>query len=144
MKRRTLKKEIAKLAQRLVAPTRKYLSATSRVHRDSIYHLEQEMEFVIVDLMSSHLVLDPLWPHRRRWLDGLSEEFSWERKNYMLYGNGELFWGHWPEVGREITGLRFTTEINLCGRHGVEYIFRYGSDVNVRSYCSRRWCPPRV
>jgi hypothetical protein len=144
MKRRTLKKEIAKLAQRLVAPTHKYLSATPRVHRDSIYQHEQEMEFVIVDLMSSHLVLDPLWPHRRRWLDGLSEEFSWERKNDRLYGNGELFWGHRPEVGREITGVRFTTAINLCRRHGVEYIFRYGSGINVRSYCSRRWCPTRV
>lgn len=89
MKRRTLKKEIPKLAQRLFAPTRKYLAATPRVHRDIIYRYEREIEFVIVDLMRIHLVLDPLWPHRRRWLDGLSEEFSWERKNDMLYGNGD-------------------------------------------------------
>ena len=144
MKRRTLKKQITELAEQLCKPTRKYLEAGSRVHQDLLYRYEREIEYRIFALMRLHLVLDPVWPHRRRWLDGLSEEFSWERKKNVLHGYGELFWGHWPEVGREITGLRFTTEINLCRRHGVEYIFRYGNGVNVRSYCSRRWCPTRV
>jgi hypothetical protein len=95
-------------------------------------------------LMSMHLVLDPFWPHGTRWLDGLSEEFSWERKGDMLSGNSELFWGHWPEVSREISGLCFTTAIKLCARHGVENVFRYGSGDSVRSYSSRRYCATRV
>ena len=140
MKRRTLKKQITGLAQPLVTPIRKYLVANARVHQDILYSYEREIEFGIVDLMRMHLELDPSWPHRKRWLDGLSEEFSWERKSGIVYGKGELFWGHWPEVSREITGLCFTTELKLCARHGVEYVFRYGNGNNVRSYYSRRRC----
>src|SRR5882724_6175929 len=102
MKRRTLKKQITGLAQQLVTPIRKYLVANARVHQDILYSYEREIAFGIVDLMRMHLELDPSWPHRKRWLDGLSEEFSWERKSGIVYGNGELFWGHWPEVSREI------------------------------------------
>jgi hypothetical protein len=141
MKRRTLKKQIPKLAAQLFKPTHKYIVASARVHQDILYRYEREIEYRIVDLMRLYLVLDPFWPHRRRWLDGLSEEFTWERKKSMVHGKGELFWGHCPEVSREITGLCFTTEIKLCARHGVEYIFRYGNGDHPRSYCSRRWCP---
>ena len=140
MKRRTLKKQITELAQKLVTPLRKYLDSNARVHQDILYGYEREIEFGIVDLMRRHLELDPSWPHRKRWLDGLSEEFSWERNSGIVYGNGELFWGHWPEVSREITGLWFTTELKLCARHGVEYVFRYGHGDEVRNYYSRRRC----
>ena len=141
MKRRTLKKQIAQTAQQLVTPLRQYLVANSRVHQDIRYSYERKIEFTIVDLMRLHLELDPSWPHRKRWLDGLSDEFSWDRNSEIVCGNGDLFWGHWPEVSREITGLRFTAELKLCSRHGVEYVFRYGNDDNVRSYCSRRMLP---
>ncbi|HEY2976192.1 MAG TPA: hypothetical protein VGJ48_27000 [Pyrinomonadaceae bacterium] len=144
MKRRTLKKQIPELAQRLFKPVRKYLEASSRVNQDILYRYELGIEYCIVDLMRLHLVLDPIWPHRRRWLDGLSDEFCWERKNGVVHGSGKLFWGHWPEVGREISGLYFTTMLTLCARHGVEYIFRYGNGDHVRSYYSQRWCSTRV
>ena len=74
---------------------------------------------------------------RERWLDGLSEEFSWERKGGMLYGAGEVFWGHWPDVSREITGLRFTAALRVRPRHGVEYRFDYGDVNDARRYASR-------
>ena len=144
MKRRTLKKQIRKLAEQLCEPVRKYLEAGARVHQDVISRYEREMEHRIVDLMRLHLLLDPSWPHRRRWLDGLSEEFCWRRKNERVEGEGELFWGHWPEVNREITDLSFKALIQHCTRHGVEYIFRYGNDDTVRVCSSRRWCPTRV
>jgi hypothetical protein len=140
MKRRTLKKQIAGSAQQLVTPIRKYLVANARVHQDILYRYERKIEIGIFHLMRMHLELDPSWPHRKRWLDRLSEEFSWERKSGILYGKGELFWGHLPEVGRKITGLSFTAELKLCARHGVEYVFRYGKGDNVRSYYSRRRC----
>jgi len=43
MKRRTLKKQIPELAQRLSIPTRKYLAANARVHQDIIYRYEKEI-----------------------------------------------------------------------------------------------------
>ena len=145
MKRRTLKKQVPELAQRLLTPTRKYLAPNARVHQDIIVRYEREIEFGIVNLMRVYLILDPFWPHRTRWLDGLSEEFSWERKSGMVHGSGKLFWGHWPEVSREITGLCFTTVLNLCARHdGIEYVFRYGNRDSLRSYYSRRCCSTRV
>jgi hypothetical protein len=138
MNRRTLKKQILELAQRLFVSTRKYLAANARVHQDVIYGYQREIESSIVDLMRIYLTLDPTWPHRERWLDGLSEEFSWERKSGMICGRGELFLGHWPEVGWEITGLRFATALRLCPRHGVEYRFKYGDDNDAKSYSNRR------
>lgn len=140
MKRRTLKKEIPELAQRLFVPMVKYLAANAGVHQDVIYDYQRRIEFSVVVLMRIYLSLDPTWPHRERWLDGLSEEFSWERKKGIIHGTGELFWGHWPQVSREITGLKFTTMLKPCQRHGVEYVFRYGDNESVRSYASRRWC----
>jgi hypothetical protein len=144
VKRRILKKQIPVVAQQVLEPARKYLAASARVHQDILYQYEREIERRIVELMRMHLVLDPFWPHRRRWLDGLSEEFSWERRNGVVHGRGELFWGHWPEVSREITGMYFTTDIKLCQRHGLEYVFQCGSGDHVRSYHSRRWCRMRV
>ena len=142
MKRRRLKKQIPQLAHRLSNPTSKYLAASDRVHQDILNQYEREIELVIVDLMRVYLILDSSWPNRRRWLDGLSEEFLWVRKAGMLYGKGQLFWGHWPEVGREITGSSFTVVLSQCARHGIEYVFRQGNDDNVRSYYSRRYCLP--
>ena len=92
MKRRTLKKQIPQLANRLNLTTRKYLAANARVHQDVSYGCQRDIESCIGDLMRIYLTLDRTWPHRERWLDGLSEEFSWERKGGMLYGQGELFW----------------------------------------------------
>jgi len=89
--------------------------------------------------MSAHLILDPSWPHRERWLDGLGEEYLWERKSGAIHGTGALFWGHWPEVSREITGMRLNVVLKLCSRHGIEYQFHYG-DNEVRRYSSGRWC----
>ena len=137
MKRRTLKKQIPELANRLSLTTRKYLAANARVHQDVIYGYQRDIESCIVALMRIYLTLDRTWPHRERWLDGLSEEFLWERKRGILYGHGELCWGHWPETGREITGLRFTTALRLCPRHRVEYRFEYGDVNDARSYSSR-------
>jgi len=71
MNRRTLKKQIPQLAHRLFQPTRKYLAASARVHQDIIYGYQKEIEFVVADLMRIYLILDPSWPHRKRWLDGL-------------------------------------------------------------------------
>ena len=144
MKRRTLKKQIPAVAQLLFEPARNYLLASARVHQDILYRYEREIEVRIVELMRLYLVLDPFWPHHRRWLDGLSEDFCWERRNSEVHGRGELFWGHWPEVSREITGLCFTSDIKLCRRHGVEYNFRYENGDHVRSCYSQPWCPPRV
>ena len=90
------------VAQQVLEPARKYLAASARVHQDILYKYEREIEFHIFHLMRMYLMLDPSWPHRRRWLDGLSEEFSWERRNGVVHGRGELCWGHWPEVSREI------------------------------------------
>ena len=139
MKRRTLKKQIPHLAQQLLPAISKYLAASSRVHEDVLYSYQQRIEFGVVDLMSAHLILDPCWPHRERWLDGLGEEYSWERKSGVIHGAGELFWGHWPEVSREITGMRLNVVLKLCSWHGIEYQFQYG-DNEVRRYSSGRWC----
>jgi hypothetical protein len=143
MNRRVLKKQIPQVAQRLITPTHEYLAATSKVHPDIISSYEMQLELAVFDLMRVYLILDPSWPHRERWLDGFSEEFTWERKSAVIYGSGKLFWGHWPEVSREITGLSFTTALQLCPRHGVDYMFRYGDSDNVRSYSNRRWCGVR-
>ncbi len=140
MKRRTIKKQIRQLSQQLMGPTQKYLAANSRVHRDIISRYEREIELGLVDLMRLHLMLDPSWPQRERWLDGVSEELLWERKSGVAHGNGELFWGHWPEVSREITGLRFIATLKFCPRHGFEYLFQYGDPDGVREYCSSRTC----
>ena len=140
MNRRTLKKQIPHQAQRLVVPVRKYLRASGKVSRDVIYRYEKEIERVVLGLMNIHLILDPAWPHRKRWLDGLSEEFAWERKRGSLYGSGELFWGHWPEVSRDITGGPLTAQLRLCDRHGIEYRFTYDTEGSVGSYSSARWC----
>ncbi len=144
MKRRTLKKQIPQVAEKLFKPARKYLVASAKVHQDIISQYEREMERCIVDLVRLHLVLDDSWQHRRRWLDDLSEEFYWQRKGEIVEGEGELFWGHWPEVDREITGLSFKAFIKLCARHGVEYIFHYGNAAQERVYSSRRCCLTRV
>ena len=40
----------------------------------------------------------------------------------------------------DYSGWYLTTDIKLCRGHGVEYVFRYGSGDQVRSYYSRRWC----
>jgi hypothetical protein len=90
--------------------------------------------------MRVHLILDPSWRHRERWLDGLCEEYSWERRNGLIYGDGALFWGHWPDVSREIIGLRFIVVLKLCLLHGVEYQFKYGDNSDVRNYSSWQWC----
>ena len=144
MKRRTLKKQIPKVAERLSSPTRKYLAANPRVRQDTLYSYERAIEVVVVELMQIYLTLDPSWPHRERWLDGLSEAYSWERRVGMLYGSGELFWGHRPEVGRRITGARFTTMLMLCPRHGIEYRLNYEDDGRIRSFSSRRSCHGRL
>jgi hypothetical protein len=146
MNRRTLKKQIPQLAERLTTPALKYLVATSKVHPDIIFRYERQLEIRVLDLMRVYLILDPSWPHRARWLDGVSEEFTWERKSPVVYGSGKLFWGHWPEVSREITGLSLKVSIQLCSKHSVDYLFRYGDSDIVRSYSSRRWClmPTRV
>ena len=140
MKRRTVKKEISELVQRLSPIASKYLAASTRVHQDVIFDYQRMIEFHVVDLMGIYLSLDSSWPHKERWLDGLSEEFSWERKRAMIYGTGELFWGHRPEVSREITGSRFTTVLKPCPRHGTEYVFKYWDNQTVRIYSSRHWC----
>src|SRR5689334_22386388 len=140
MNRRALKKQIPQQAQRLVVPTSKYLCAGDKVALDVINGYEREIERVVLDLMRIHLILDRTWPHRERWLDGLSEEFTWERKRGSLYGSGKLFWGHWLEVSREITGSALTAQLRLCGRHGIEYRFTYGEGENVRRCSSARWC----
>jgi len=137
MKRRILKKQIPHFSQRLFPVVTKYLAANYRVQQDIIHGYQTEIEYRIVDLMRRHLMVDPSWPHRERWLDGLDEEYSWERKSGVLYGKGALYWGHWPEVGREMTGLRFNAVLKLCSRHGLEYQFEYDE---VRNYSSRRWC----
>ena len=140
MKRRTLKKQIPQQAERLVIPTRKSLCSSGKVSRDVIYGYEREIERAVLGLMHIHLILDRAWPHRERWLDGLSEEFAWERIRGSLSGSGELFWGHWPEVSREITGGPLTAQLRLCDRHGIEYRFTYDTERSVRSYSSARWC----
>lgn len=124
----------------LSSPVRKYLSASARVSRDAIYSYETAIEIVLVELMEKHLQLDPSWPHQTRWLDGLNEEFSWERKNGILYGRGELFWGHWPEVSREITGARFTAMLTVCSRHGIEYRLVCENDDRLRTFSTPHWC----
>jgi hypothetical protein len=139
MNRRALKNQNRHLAHRLAPTISKYLAANARVHQDVIYSYQITIELFVVDLMSAHLILDHSWPHRERWLDGLCEEYSWERKNGAIYGTGALFWGHRPDVSREITGLGFGVVLKLCSRHGVEYQFKYGND-EVRSYSSQRWC----
>jgi|SRR4030095_2309204 hypothetical protein len=143
MKRRTLKKQIRRLSLQLLAPTQKFLAASSSVHRDVISKYELELEHGVLDLMRVHLILDSTWPHRERWLDGVSEEFLWERKNGIAYGSGELYWGHWPDVSREITGLRFNAMLRVCLRHGAEYLFRYEDHDVLREYRSSRTCPMR-
>jgi len=140
MKRRTVKKQIPHLTQRLSSVISKYLAANPRVHPDIIYSYQREIEFGVVELMRVHLILDAFWLHRERWLDGLCEDYSWERKNGLIYGDGTLFWGHWPDVGREIVGLKFTVVLKLCPRHGVEYQFKYGDNNDVRGYSSRQCC----
>jgi hypothetical protein len=140
VKRRTLKKQIPLLAQRLVNPLAKYLTANSRVHPDLIFSYERQLEIAVFRLMQVYLTLDPAWPHRDRWLDRVSEEFRWERNSAVIHGTGEFFWGHLPEVGREITGMPFQLAMQLCPRHSVDYIFRYGDGESVRSYSSQRWC----
>ena len=140
MKRRTVKKQIPHLAQRLSSVISKYLAANVRVHTDIIYSYQREIELVVVALMSAYLLLDPSWPQRERWLDGLCEEYKWERKGGVLYGSGALFWGHWPDVSREIIGVTFACTLKLCPRHGVEYQFRYGDRNDVRKYSSRQSC----
>ena len=138
MKRRVLKKQIPQVAQRLITPVHKYLAATSKVHRDVMSRYERELEVAVFDLMQLYVILDPSWPHRDRWLDGFSEEFTWTRKGTVAYGSSKLFWGHWPEVSREIEGLSFTAALQLCPRHGVDYLLRYGDGDTARSYSSRR------
>ena len=98
------------------------------------------MEIIVVDLMQVYLILDLSWPHRERWLDGLSEGFLWERMNGVICGSGELFWGHWPDVSREINGWRFAATLKPCSKHGVEYLFRYDDHDVVRRYRSTRTC----
>ena len=137
MKRRTLKKQIPQVVAQLTSPTRKYLAASARVSQDVVYSYQREIEIGIVELMRIHLTLDPTWPHRERWLDGLDEEYSWERKSGMLCGSGKLFWGHWPNVDQAITGLPLKTTLTLCPRHGIEYRLNYEDS---KSFSSRRWC----
>lgn len=140
MKRRRLKKQIPKVVAQLFSPTRKYLAASARVSQDVLYSYQRAIEICVVDLMRIHLILDPSWPHRERWLDGLDEEFSWEKKSEMLYGCGKLFWGHWPQVGQGITGLPLQTMLKLCPRHGIEYRLNYEVSNEVKSFSNRRWC----
>lgn len=144
MNRRRLKKQIPALVQRLVVPVQKLLAANARVHPDIIAGYEKQLEFNVVDLMRVYLILDSSWPHRERWLDGLSEDFTWERSSGIVYGRGELFWGHCPDVSREITGLKFTSALQPCPQHGVDYLFRYGDTNNVRTYRSPRRCRIRA
>lgn len=139
MKRRKLKKQIPLLAHKLSPVVSKYLSANDRVHHDVIYNYQNEIELAVVELMRVYLTLDPTWPHRERWLDGLGEDYSWSKKSGVLYGTGELFWGHWPDVSSEIIGVGFNVALRLCPRHGVEYKFKSDEDYKVRNYSSR-WC----
>ena len=140
MKRRTLKKQIPQLVAQLSSPTKKYLVANARVAQDVLYSYEEAIEVVIVDLMRIYLTLDPAWRHRERWLDGLAEDFSWEKRSGILYGNGELFWGHWPQTDLAITGLQFRTMLTFCPGHGIEYRLTYEENDEVRTFSSRRWC----
>lgn len=144
MNRRRLKKQIPALVQELVTPVKKLLVANARVHPDIIAGYEKQIERGVFNLMQVHLILDSSWPHRERWLDGLSEDFTWERRRGIVYGRGELSWGHWPEVSRKITRLKFASSLQLCPRHGVDYLFRYGDTDNVRTYRSRRRCRIRA
>ena len=139
MKRRILKKQVRQLAQGLSPSLKKYQAASDRVHQDIIFGYQREIELVVFELMRAHLLLDRTWPHRKRWLDGLSEDYEWEVTRPVIQGAGQLYWGHWPEVSREITGMRFTVQFKVCPRHGVEYLFTYG-DEDVRRYSSRRRC----
>jgi hypothetical protein len=138
MKRRTLKKQIPLVVEQLSTPVRKYLTASNRVAPDVLYSYERAIEIGLVKLMTIHLTLDLSWPHKKRWLDGLNEDFSWERKSGVMYGSGELFWGHWPEVSLKITGAPFTAMLRHCPRHGIEYRLKYEDGDRVRSFSSRR------
>lgn len=137
MNRRKLKKRIPALVKTLVAPVQKLLAANARVHPDIIAGYENQIERGVFNLMQVHLILDPAWPHRERWLDGLSEDFTWEKRGKIIFGRGDLYWGHWPEVSRKTTGLKFASALQLCHRHGVDYVFRYGDPGNVRTYHGR-------
>ena len=143
MKRRTLKKQIPQLTERLSSPTKKYLAANHRVAQDVLYSYERAIEVVLVDLMRIYLTLDRSWPHRERWLDGLNEEFSWERKLGILYGSGELLWGHWPRTSWAITRLQYRTMLTFCPSHGLEYRLTYEENNEVTTFGSRRWCHAR-
>ena len=138
MNRRLLKKQIQQRAQRLITPVHQYLGATSQVHPDVISSYETQLEMAVYGLMRLYLILDPSWPHYKRWLDGFSEEFNWARKGALIHGSGKMFWGYWPDVSREITGLSFNATLQLCPKHGVDYVFLYAAGDNLKRYSSRR------
>jgi hypothetical protein len=142
MKRRVIKKEIRGLANELVSPSRKYVVATPSVHKDVIYGYERQLEGCVFRLMRLYLILDHSWPDESRWLDDL-EDFRWEKKGSVLHGRGGLWWGRWPEVGDPMTCMPFSAKIQVCERHGVDYILRYGDAPDVRSFSSRKWCGGR-
>jgi hypothetical protein len=138
--RRQIKKQVQQIAQRLITPAHQYFAATSQVHPDVISRYETQVEMAVYDLMRLYLILDSSWPHRQRWLDRFSEEFAWAKRGGLLYGSSKLFWGHRPEVSREITGLTFNATLQLCPKHGVDYVFLCGASDNLKKYSSRKWC----
>jgi hypothetical protein len=143
MKQRKVKKEIRRLANELIAPTRKYGDATPRVHKDVTSCYERQLEDGISRMMRLYLILDLSWPHETRWLDNFAEDLVWQRNGSVLHVRGGLWWGHWPEVSESMTCSPFSAEIQLCQRHGVDYRFEYGEAPEVRHFSSRKWCGGR-
>ena len=102
MKRRDTKKQIRRLEFEVLPWVIKYLKAGPRVHRDVLATYENEIERVLTSLIACHLRLDPSWPRRERWFDGL-EQFVWEKSTSVLSGRGELWWGHLSNIaGAEV------------------------------------------
>ncbi|HZD95573.1 MAG TPA: hypothetical protein VE133_15020, partial [Candidatus Sulfotelmatobacter sp.] len=73
MKRRDIKKQMRRLELELLPLAIEYLQANQRVHRGFLAEHENEIERILSYLVDCHLRLDPAWPQRERWFDGLEE-----------------------------------------------------------------------
>lgn len=117
MKRRIIKRRIRQAERVLAATLQSYLNLppeTDQESREEFIHGELR---VYIDILLGWLLeLNPGWPSRVRWVDGVSLSDTSVIEPLTFMGRGDLWWGLLEDVGGEEWAEPFEVLLRLSKR----------------------------